>query len=283
MSAVQSTQTAPAKVASAAKTPAPSGQGESMSRKKTSGIDAITAENVKPITARRFIAARKLSGLDQQQAAARLGYRNSSQLSKIESGQSGAAVYVIQRAAIAYGVSMEFLTGLSDYPERDAATGEQLAIMRSLRSQLWEATKETLSSLQIAGSDTAALMSHIDRMHVASGNAWSQMCRHEKLFDAALEASPDLKGLPEDVRYGLLRAIRKMFADALVGLKASMEVGIEHAESAHRYLKRRQSLRAHEYMDDVETNYPLLAAIEGGSGGAITMRFAAEAQLELTV
>ncbi len=236
--------------------------------KGATGVTAISPTVCRLVVGRRFASARKLAGLDQLGAAAQLGYQNSSQLSKIESGQSGAAVYIIQRAAIVYGVSMDYLTGLSDYPERDAATCEQLAIMRSLRQQIWDATQAKLKELVVAGENTVALMGHIGRQRNSIGDTWRELCSFERSFDVGLEGGfADV--LPEESRHELVRRVRRHFAESLKGLKAALETSVGTAEHANRYLRRRQAVRAHEYLDDVEQGYPLLGVTQGGLLGAL--------------
>lgn len=65
---------------------------------------------------RRMEAARRLSHLTQDVAAHRLGYNNSSKLSKIEKSSDTMSVpnYIICRAAKLYDVTTDYLYGLSD-------------------------------------------------------------------------------------------------------------------------------------------------------------------------
>jgi len=61
-----------------------------------------------------------------------MGYANSSALSKIESGFARIPKDFVLRAALAYGVSCDYLLGLSNEPERDPVTAEHMAIMRAI-------------------------------------------------------------------------------------------------------------------------------------------------------
>jgi transcriptional regulator with XRE-family HTH domain len=80
---------------------------------------------------RRMAEARKLSKLTQEQAAALLGYRNSTKLNKIELGTDTHAVpwRIIIKAAKLYDVTSDFLLGLAgDEWERDPVVCEQKQI-----------------------------------------------------------------------------------------------------------------------------------------------------------
>ncbi len=70
------------------------------------------AKVVKTIGA-RFREARELCNMSQQRAAEALGYSNSSKLAKIEgaSDTNSVPLYVIPRAAMLYGVSIDFIFG----------------------------------------------------------------------------------------------------------------------------------------------------------------------------
>jgi transcriptional regulator with XRE-family HTH domain len=68
----------------------------------------------------RMKESRVMSGLSQVDAAKRLGYHNSTKLSKIEKGQSTRIpLWVIRKAAIIYDVSCDYLFGVTQTMERD--------------------------------------------------------------------------------------------------------------------------------------------------------------------
>ncbi|WP_428827687.1 helix-turn-helix domain-containing protein [Azonexus sp. IMCC34842] len=85
--------------------------------------DSVAAQVrlIKTIGARMREAREELAGLSQQQAAALLGYKNSSKLAKIEGATDTRSVplQTIVRAAAIYQVSIDFLFGSSDDWERD--------------------------------------------------------------------------------------------------------------------------------------------------------------------
>lgn len=68
----------------------------------------------------RMKESREMAGLSQKDAAKRLGYLNSSKLSKIEKGTSPQIqLWVIRKAAIIYDVSCDYLFGVTATMERD--------------------------------------------------------------------------------------------------------------------------------------------------------------------
>ena len=233
------------------------------------GIDAVTDENVKPIVAKRMIEARQLSGLDQQDAGNLLGYQNGSFLSKIENGYTVAKLSFLQRASLVYGVSLDFLAGLSDYPERDPTTCEQLAIMRSLRDQLWDATGRLLSQLQASASDAVALLGHIGKLRTSAGDSWKALCEAERDFAVGLDTAPKVNGLSVDDQREIKAEVSREFAAALAPFKRAMEAHLDHAELAHRYLKRRGATRPESYLDQVEQTSPLQSINQGGLLGLL--------------
>lgn len=198
--------------------------------KKQLELPIIQAPDLKrnaAVIGKRFRQARLLAGMEQTVAARRLGYANSSALCKIETGESTAGRDMIICAAMLYAVSSDYLLGLSDYPERDPATVEQLAVMRHYRAILDESVlAATKRAIQFAG-DSGALCAYLSDM----------IARCNDTFAAMLKAT----GLPAD----LSKAINQM---------------VDDSNKAHEYLRRRKMLKAHAYLDDVEENqnYPLL-------------------------
>lgn len=217
------------------------------------GIQRIDRASAHRLTAIRFGTARKLAGYDPQRAAAALGYRNSSALQRIEAGAVGAPVHVIQRAAILYGVSMDYLTGLSDHPERDETVIEQLAIMRCIRSTLSSAVMNATKELRISAGDAPALAAHVATMRNDIGEVFRLLCRERAL----LSSCPELQ-----------RAVNQ---------------AVDAADDAHIYLQRRQAVKANEWLEHVEREFPVLRLAEGGTAGmieAIEMAATSDASLD---
>ncbi|MBD9356797.1 hypothetical protein [Methylomonas albis] len=81
-----------------------------------------------------MITARELNGLSGVEAAALLGYQNSSKLSKIEHASDPQTIpaFLPYKAAIVYQVSLDFLFGLSDDWQRDPVIAQEQQIKRAL-------------------------------------------------------------------------------------------------------------------------------------------------------
>jgi len=85
-----------------------------------------------------LIAARIVSGMTAVEAAARFGYRNSTQLSLIESGGRPPPRdwAFLRQASQVYSVSLDFLVGLSPHMELDGKVAQQHALMRGTEAIL---------------------------------------------------------------------------------------------------------------------------------------------------
>jgi transcriptional regulator with XRE-family HTH domain len=97
----------------------------------------------------RFRRAREIEGLDQTTAAQRLGYKNSTQLSLAENGERLPPIEVFIRAVEVYGVSLDFLAGLSDEPERDPRMAERLAMRRQVHGILQSTSEVVVTQMSL--------------------------------------------------------------------------------------------------------------------------------------
>ena len=90
----------------------------------------------------RMRQARLLCGMSQDSAASKLGYANSSRLSKMEHnpGEHGVSVWAVVRAARVYEVSTDYLLGLTD--DFEGQTGA-LPDERGVSAWLHEALEES--------------------------------------------------------------------------------------------------------------------------------------------
>lgn len=79
-----------------------------------------------------LIVARVLSGMTAVEAAERFGYKNSTQISLIESGERPTPRdhQFLRQASQVYSVSCDFLLGLSPHMEYDGRVAHQHALMR---------------------------------------------------------------------------------------------------------------------------------------------------------
>lgn len=98
---------------------------------------------LRKVMSRRLKKARELNGWSQEQAAAKLGYTNSTQLSLAEKAERLMPLANIVKAAEVFGVSVDYLLGISDEPERDPRAAERQAALRHV-SGLMESTARTI-------------------------------------------------------------------------------------------------------------------------------------------
>lgn len=78
----------------------------------------------------RLRRVREVLGIDQDDAAKALGYFNSAHLSLFEYGKKNIPVHVLVNAATVYGVSTDYLLGLSPDLERGADGAGRAAVLR---------------------------------------------------------------------------------------------------------------------------------------------------------
>jgi transcriptional regulator with XRE-family HTH domain len=95
----------------------------------------------------RFMEGREINGWGQSEAALKLGYGNSTQLSLIERGERLAPVEIIKHAANVYGVSADYLMGLSDEPERDPKHAEKRAQIRQMQGMLTDHAETLIETM----------------------------------------------------------------------------------------------------------------------------------------
>jgi hypothetical protein len=110
------------------------------------------------VIGRRLVEARDLCNLSQQVAARRLGYVNSSKLSKVEGATDTNSVplWLIVRAAKLYDVSVDFLFGLTDDWETGVPRGTTDWLL-----VVWEkARQRDLAALEHLHREIAAVSRH---------------------------------------------------------------------------------------------------------------------------
>lgn len=143
----------------------------------------------------RMRQARELCNLSQSAAAKRLGYSNSSKLSKVEGATDTNSVplWLILRAAKVYDVSVDFLFGVND----DWETGARMTQEREVSSWLWEAMEKarlrdvaTLrklhDKLEVVGESTVTMLD-------ATGDAAAALTRF-------IELNPGFEDMPGGAR-----------------------------------------------------------------------------------
>ena len=91
---------------------------------------------LRKVVSDRFLQARELNGMSQTEAAERLGYKKSAQVSQWEHGKRQPPIDRMIITALVYGVSLDYLYGLTDEPERDQHFTYRKAMARNIESQL---------------------------------------------------------------------------------------------------------------------------------------------------
>ena len=106
-------------------------QGLPMQGSKTPGSALL-----RKIIGRRLISARELNGWSQGEAAKRLGFTTGAQLNLWETGNRLPPLHSIPVISATFGISVDFVMGLDDEPERDSATAARNAVIRRMSSML---------------------------------------------------------------------------------------------------------------------------------------------------
>ncbi|CAE6900439.1 helix-turn-helix domain-containing protein [Paraburkholderia domus] len=144
----------------------------------------------------RLIVARNLNSLDQKEAAAKLGYKNSSQLSKVESGDAPLPKSLLRKASLAYGVSSDWLLGLSNEPERDPQIAGQMAVMRAVHAGVLEHTQNVTAVMLRLASDQLPLESQLRLLLDATRRAaqsFEKVCRLNSTFNDDIRGGATLQ------------------------------------------------------------------------------------------
>lgn len=151
----------------------------------------------------RLIMARVMNGMTAVEAAEKLGYRNSTQISQIEAGERKLPndYQFLLKMSQVYSVSVDFLLGISPYPERDAIASEHFAIMRGF---------EELQKMQAATMTTAFVKyAQMGRPSTADLDA---VCEAVESLAQAVQSMRDKAPEFDDLRGGskVLASIEKL-------------------------------------------------------------------------
>lgn len=150
----------------------------------------------------RLIVARNLNSLDQKEAAAKLGYKNSSQLSKVENGEAPLPKSLLRKASLAYGVSADWLLGLSNEPERDPQIAGQMAVMRAVHAGIVEHTQNVTAVMLRLASDQLPLESQLRTLIDSARRAtqsFEKVCRLNARFHDDIRGGATLQHDVDDL------------------------------------------------------------------------------------
>jgi len=144
----------------------------------------------------RLVVARNLNSLDQKEAAAKLGFKNSSQLSKVESGAAPLPKSLLRKASLAYGVSSDWLLGLSNEPERDPQIAGQMAVMRAVHAGIVEHTQNVTAVMLRLANDQLPLEGQLRTLIDATRRAtqsFEKVCRLNSTFQDDIRGGASLQ------------------------------------------------------------------------------------------
>ena len=100
------------------------------------GLKTKAGVALKLIIGRRICAAREINGLSQAELAQALGFENSSQVCLWEHGWRLPPLHFVSILSTALAVSVDWLLGLDEAPERDSATAARNAVVRRMTAML---------------------------------------------------------------------------------------------------------------------------------------------------
>lgn len=143
-----------------------------------------------------MVIARELNGLDQKQAAAKLGYKNSSQLSKIETGCAPLPKSLLRKASLAYGVSADWLLGTSNSPERDPLLAGQMGVLRVVHAAILDHVQNIGAVMLRVASDQLPLESQLSSLLDYARRPAQSLKKFSQLnpaFDEDMRGSATLK------------------------------------------------------------------------------------------
>lgn len=141
---------------------------------------------VRGVIAERFVIARELNGWSQTEAAHALGFAKSGQLSLVEAGKKVPPLDLIARASEVFGVSTDFLFGLSDEADRDP----RLARRAALRAFIGAAVDGLADTLTDTGEKLIeAQAADVEPLATAAGRVIEAFARY-----ARQEGFEDVRG-----------------------------------------------------------------------------------------
>lgn len=167
--------------------------------------------------AARLVRARTLSGLTQGRVARLLSYRTPAQLNQWEQSRRLAPISELVRVAEVLGVSVDFLVGSSDEPERDPAAGLRNAVLKGVRKQLERVAEITVDEVS----------RHARLVGTDSGSAGQFIEAGGELLDAVRGLERLNPGRMDDMRGGATLARRlHEFENALLGAKRRQRLAL---------------------------------------------------------
>ncbi|WP_446810555.1 helix-turn-helix domain-containing protein [Methylomonas sp. 2BW1-5-20] len=152
----------------------------------------------------RMTTAREMCGLTGLQAAALLGYQNSSKLSKIEHASDGDTIpsFLPYKASIVYNCSIDYLFGLSDDWQRDPVTAQECHIQRALE----QVTVDENNAIR-------DLFDQLSKVEQAATVAFNRFGEIKRLVNRFREINPEFDELKLGAK--LLRVVEETHSEIL--------------------------------------------------------------------
>jgi transcriptional regulator with XRE-family HTH domain len=115
--------------------------------------------------AARFKKARFLTGMTEEESIVKMGFHNKKVISQIENAHRSPTLHFLIRAANAYGVSADYLLGLSEDEDSSSSIAAQAAIFRQNENMVKVfaelLTKTSYNYAKTVGDDTAEKMTDV--------------------------------------------------------------------------------------------------------------------------
>lgn len=139
----------------------------------------------------RIVMARELNGLSQTELAKALGYKNSAQLSQWEQCKRPPTIAGLIALSDSLGVSLDYLAGRSDDPERDVRAVRRNACLRAVRTALTAAAERIADAFdtdeRVVGAgvtDIRALLHAVESCVARAGRLRAGYGGKEEMLDA---------------------------------------------------------------------------------------------------
>lgn len=166
------------------------------------------------VRARLLYARTNIAKMTRETASEKMGYSNTSALSKMESisSKTGINHKLIHRAAKCYGVSKDYLYGDSDYPERDPQSVEQMAIYSSAKSFAEECFGRLAREI-ISGAEAGTLVHTVENLCRCFSEvevAWRRMIELNPTFENQARGGARIAFSIETMKEEITKAKRRI-------------------------------------------------------------------------
>lgn len=146
--------------------------------------------DIKKIVSERFIAAREMNGFSQSEAAEKIGYKTSTQLCLWEQGKRLPPIDQMLIVCMVYGVSLDYLYGLSDEPERDPRMATQQAMMMQVQDMLKANAQAVTCALLVQVRAGGPSMATVRALHARASESAAAIRRFQELNKKKFECMP---------------------------------------------------------------------------------------------